>query len=130
MPWRLVDGRWTADRPEVRVDAIPFPPLLFAGARTHKARDVDEFGATVGRAGCHVIKDNKRAQAHSDRCRVRIEECLRVTPQGQERSDRRSEVNNEALAEEIKTNSQRRREAAEVHEQHHHHKQQHQHHMN
>ena len=38
VPWRLADGRWTVDRPEVRVDAIPIPPLPFAGAPTHKAR--------------------------------------------------------------------------------------------
>ena len=48
--------------------------------------------------GCNVIKDNKRAQAHSDRCRMRIEECLRTTPHGTERLDRRSEVVNESLA--------------------------------
>ena len=39
-----------------------------------------------------------RAQAHSDRCRTRIEECLRTTPHGAERLDRRNEVINEALA--------------------------------
>ena len=27
--------------------------------------------------GCNAIKDNKKAQAHSDRCRVRLEECLK-----------------------------------------------------
>ena len=28
VPWRMTDGRWTVDRPEVRVDPIPIPPLL------------------------------------------------------------------------------------------------------
>ena len=39
-------------------------------------QDIDEFGATIGCPGCNAIRDNKRAQAHSDRCRMRIEECL------------------------------------------------------
>ena len=43
-------------------------------------------------------KTTKRAEAHSDRCRVRIEECLRITPQGAEILDQRSEVINEARA--------------------------------
>ena len=68
VPWRMTDGKWTVDRPEVRVDPIPIPPL--------------PFGATIGCPGCNAIKDNKRA---------RIEECLR-TPHGAERLGRRNEV--------------------------------------
>ena len=70
VPWRMTDGRWTVDRPEVRVDPIPIPPLPFEGARVQRERitkqDIDEFGATIGCPGCNAIKDNKRAQAHSD----------------------------------------------------------------
>ena len=58
-----------------------------------------------------VAKHSKtaiRAEAHSDRCRVRVEECLRITAQGAERLDRRSEVINEALAEEIQRGEQRK----------------------
>ena len=92
VPWRMTDGKWTVDRPEVRVDPIPIPPLPFEGARIQRERitkqDIDEFGATIGCPGCDAIKDNKRAQAHSDRCRMRIEECLRTTPHGAERLDR------------------------------------------
>ena len=69
----------------------------------------DEFGATVGCPGCNAIKDNKRAQAHSDRCKKRIEECLRNTPHGAERLDRRDEVINEALAEEVRRGEQRKK---------------------
>ena len=65
-----------------------------------------EFGATVGCPSCTAIIDNKRAQARSDRRRVRSEECLRITPQGAERLDRRSEVIKEALAEEIQRGEQ------------------------
>ena len=113
VPWRMTDGSWTVDRPEVRVDPIPIPPLPFEGARVQRERitkqDIDEFGATIGCPGCNAIKDNKRAQAHSDRCRKRIEECLRNTPHGAERLDRREEVINEALAEEVRRGEQRKK---------------------
>ena len=108
----MTDGKWTVDRPEVRVDPIPIPPLPFEGARIQRERitkkDIDEFGATIGCQGCNAIKDNKRAQAHSDRCRSRIEECLRNTPHGAERLDRRNEVINEALADEVRRGEQRK----------------------
>ena len=106
VPWRMTDGKWTVDRPEVREDPIPIPPLPFEGARVQREiitkQDVEKFGAIVECQGCNAIKDNKRAQAHSDRCRERIERCFRTTPQGAERLDRRSEVINEALAEEVR----------------------------
>ena len=109
----MTDGRWTVDRPQVRVDPIPIPPLPFEGARVQRERitkqDIDEFGATIGCPGCNAIKDNKRAQAHSDRCRKRIEECFRNTPHGAERLDRRDEVINEALAEEVRRGEQRKK---------------------
>ena len=109
--WRKTDGRWTVDRPEIRVDPIPISPLPFEGARIHRERitkqDIDEFGATDGCPGCNAIKDDKRVQAHSDRCRVRNEPCLSITPQGAGRLDRRNEVINEALAEEIQRSEQR-----------------------
>ena len=105
VPWRMTDGGWTVDRPELRVDTISKPPLPFEGARLQGDRiakqDIVELVATVGCPGCNAIKDNKRAQAHPDRCRVRIEEGLRITHQGTERLDQRSEVISEALAEEI-----------------------------
>ena len=113
VPWRMTDGRWTVDRPEVRVYPIPIPPLPFEGARIQRERvtkqDIDEFGATIGCPGSNAIRDNKRAQAHSDRCRKRIEERLRTTPHGTKRLDRRNEVINEAVAEEVRREEQRRR---------------------
>ena len=105
--------KWTVDIPEVRVDPIPIPALPFEGARIQRERitkqDINEFGATIGCPGCNAIKDNKRALAHSDRCRKRIEECLRNTPHGAERLDRRDEVINEALAEEARRGEQRKK---------------------
>ena len=113
VPWRMTDGRWTVDRPEAQVDPIPIPPLPFEGARIQRERitkqDIDEVGATIGCPGCNAIKDNKRAQAHSDRCRIRIEACLRTTPRGAERLDRRNEVINEALAEDVRRGEQRKK---------------------
>ena len=113
VPWRMTDGRWTVDRPEVQVDPIPILPPPFNGVRVQRERitkqDIDEFGATIGCPGCNAIKDNKRAQAHSDRCRKRIEESLRNTPHGAERLDRRDEVITEALAEEVRRGEQRKK---------------------
>ena len=51
--------------------------------------------------GCNGIKDRKLAQAHSDGGRIQLEECHKITPQGAERWNRRGEVLNEALAEEL-----------------------------
>ena len=113
VPWRMTDGRWTVDTPEIRVDPIPIPPLPVDGARIQRERitkqDIDEFGATIGCPGCNAIKDNKRRQAHSVRCRRRIEESLRITPHGAERLDRREELINEALAEEVRRGEQRKK---------------------
>ena len=113
VPWRMTDGKWTVDRPDVRVDPIPIPPLPFEGARIQRERitkhDINECGGTIGCPGCNAIRDNKRAQAHSDRCRVRIEERLRTTPHGAERLDRRAKVINEVRAEEVRREEQKRR---------------------
>ena len=118
VPWRMTDGRWTVDRPEIQVDPIPLPPLPFDGARVQRERitkqDIDEFGATIGCPGCNAIRDNKRRQAHSDRCRRRIEESLRKTPHGAERLERREEVIHEALAEEVRRREQRKKETDRV----------------
>ena len=91
------------------MDPIPIPLLPFEGARIQRERitkqDIDEFGATTGCPGCNAIKDNKRTQAHSDRCR----RSLRITPHGAERLDRRNEVINEALAKEAQRGEQRKK---------------------
>ena len=103
-------------------NTIKMQSLPFEGARVQRERitkqDINEFGATIGCPGCNAIRDNKRAQAHSYRCRMRIEERLRTTPHGAERLDRRNEVINGALAEEVRREEQKRRRsdrsAAEV----------------
>ena len=87
--WRIADGKWTVDRPVTQIDPLPPPPVPFEGARVHRERitrtDIEAFGTTAGCPGCNAIRSGKRAQAHSDPCRVRIEECLKTTPEGAER---------------------------------------------
>ena len=79
--WSLTDGRWTVDRPEVRVDPIPIPPLPVADGKESQSKtsvtSEPLWGFQVA-----AIKGQKRAQAHSDLCRVRTEEGLRITPPG------------------------------------------------
>ena len=94
-------GQWT----DQKLEMIPFE-YLRCRLREHES---NEFGATIGCQGCNAIKDSKRAQAHSDRCRIRIEERLKTTPHGAERLDGRAEVINEALAEEVRREEQKRR---------------------
>ena len=38
VPWRMTDGRCTVDRPEIRVDPIPIPPLPLEGTRIQRER--------------------------------------------------------------------------------------------
>ena len=100
VPWRISDGKWTVDMLATQIDPLPPPPVPFEGARVQRGRitrtDIEAFGSTAGCPGCIAIRSGKRVQAHSDPCRVRIEECLKRTPEGAERLIRRSEVLNEA----------------------------------
>ena len=84
------------DRPRMQIDSWPPSPVPFEGARLQRERitraDIEAFGTNAGCPGCNVIRSGKRAQAHSDPCRVRIEERLKMTPEGAERLERRSEV--------------------------------------
>ena len=62
VPRSTTDGKWTVDRPEVRVHPIPIPPLPFDGARCQRERvtkqDIDAFGATIGCPGCNAITND------------------------------------------------------------------------
>ena len=73
-------------------------------------------------SGCNAIRSGKRAQATPTPALVRTEDCLKMTPAGAERLDRRSEVLNEAVAREVERNVRRREEignAAGEFSQHH-----------
>ena len=111
--WRLVDGECIVDRPMTQINPLPPPALPFEGARVQRERmtmtDMEAFGTTAGCPGCNAIRSGKRAQAHSDPCRARIEECLKTTPEGAERLDRRSEVLNEALAKDVEINTSQKK---------------------
>ena len=78
------------------MDPLPPPQVPFEGALVQKERitraDIEAFGTTAGCWGSNAIRSGKRAQAHSDPCRVRIEERLKTTQEGAEGPDRRSEV--------------------------------------
>ena len=97
------------------------PPLPFESVRVQRESPSKTSTSSEPRLDAQAaiaIRDNRRAQARSDRCRMRIDERLRTTPQGAERLDRRDEVINEALAEEVRREEQKRRSsdrtAAEV----------------
>ena len=91
-PWRLADVRWTAGRPQVRVDPMPPPLMPFDGVRVYSERitkqDIEAPGATLECPECDAIKGGKRPQAHLDQCRNRTEESVKATPQEAGRLDR------------------------------------------
>ena len=102
----MENGLWTGQRH--KIDPLPPAPVPFEGARVQRERitrtDIEGFGTTAGCPGCNAIKSGQQAQAHSDLCRARIEECLKTTLEGAECPDRRSEVLNEALAKAVERN--------------------------
>ena len=38
VPWRIVDGKWTVDRPVTQIDLLPRPPVPIEGARVQRER--------------------------------------------------------------------------------------------
>ena len=63
VPWRLVDGKWTVDRPTTQIDPLPPPPVPFEGVRVQRERitrtDIEALGTTAGCPGCISIKCGK-----------------------------------------------------------------------
>ena len=55
VPWKLVDGKRTVDRPATPIDPLPPPPVPFDGARVQRERitrtDIEAFGTTAGWPG-------------------------------------------------------------------------------
>ena len=78
VPWRMTDGKWTVDRPEVQADPIQIPPLPFEGARIQRERitkqDIDEFRATIGCLGWNAIAKMEQYLNHSDCMKLEMEE--------------------------------------------------------
>ena len=79
MLWSLTDGMWPVYKLLSSCRSKSHPVIATCRSQTRMSSEP---------LGCPRCK----AQAHSDRLRVHIGECLRVTPQGEERLDRRSEV--------------------------------------
>ena len=63
-------------------------------------QDVGAHGATPECSGCNAIKDEKRPHTPSERCRNRIDAKRKVTPQGTDRVESPTVIN-EALAKEL-----------------------------
>ena len=92
------------DRPTIQIDSWPPPPPEpFEGDRVQRERitraEIEAFGTNAGCPGCDAIRSWKASSSPLRRL-LRIEERLKMTPEGAERLDRRSEVLNEAVARE------------------------------
>ena len=86
----MVRGLWTGQRHKLTLCRHHHPPPVpFEGARVQRERitrtDFKAFGTTAGSPGFNAIRSGKRAEAHSNPCRVKIEGCLKTTPEGSER---------------------------------------------
>ena len=105
VPWRMTDGRWTVDRPE-RSSSRPHsdPSVAVQWFRGRESPSRTSMNSDQVAMQSRTTKEDRQ---HSDRCRRRIEQNLRKTPHGAERLDRRDEVINEALAEEVRRGEQR-----------------------
>ena len=84
-------GQWTDQRSEWTPSQS-----LFCHSRERESRRRESSCKTstnseppLDAQAANAIKENKRAQAHSGRCRGIIEACLRVTPHGAERLDQK-----------------------------------------
>ena len=66
VPWRMTDGKWTVDRPEVRVDPIPIPPLPL---REHESTGRESLSKTLmssePRLDAQVAMQSKTTEEHS-----------------------------------------------------------------
>ena len=91
VPWRMTDRRWTVDRPEVRVDPIPIPPLPFGGTNpegeNHQAR-------------------HRRVRSHDWMPRLQCDQGQKKstsTLRSQQKANRRASQNHSAWSREIWT---------------------------
>ena len=102
----MESGQWT----DQKFEWTPFQSIR-CRLREHESRGKESPSKTLmsseQRLDAQAAMQSKTTEAQSDRCRMRIEECLRTTPHGAERLDRRNEVINEALAEEVRRGEQR-----------------------
>ena len=103
--WSAVeDDRRKMDSRQTISSSGPHSILSAAGLREHESRGRESPRKTLisleprsDAKAAMPSKTTKGAQAHSDRCRLRLEACLRNTWHGAERLDRRNEIINEGI---------------------------------
>ena len=110
--WRMTDGKWTVDRPELREDPIPIPPLPFEGARVQRERITkQDITSSVPRLDAQFAMQPKTTQGHrhtqiaAERESKNASELLLM----EQRLDRRNEVINESPAKEVRRGEQRKK---------------------
>ena len=110
----MTDGEWTVDRAEVRVDPVPNPSVAIL--REHKSTGKESPSQTLTnsepRLDAQVAMQSRTTKGHKPLTsaeRESMNECLKTTPHGAERLDRRDEVINETLAEEVQRGEQRKK---------------------
>ena len=86
VPLRNADGKWTVDRPATQYDLFCHHHhqcrlrQLECKGRESREQTWRLSVPLQDAPGCNATRSGKRAQAHSDFCRVRVEECLKTTP--------------------------------------------------
>ena len=108
----IANGKWTGDKPVTQIDPFP-PPQCRLRELEYTGRESPEqtLRPSVPLQDARVAMRSDLESEHKftqTPCRARIEECLKTTPEGAERQDRRSEVLNEALAKEVERDVRRR----------------------
>ena len=113
VPWRMTDGSWTVDRPEVRVDPIR---SLRCRSREHAFRGRESPSRTLKssepRSDAKVAMPSKTTKEHRHTqidAGSELKNASGNTPHGAERLDRRDEVINVVLAEEVRRGEQRKK---------------------
>lgn len=119
VPWDMAAGARSdpvsAGRSPDELRAPPPPPEDDEPPAMRRARiskeDIERFGATPNCPGCKAIRWGKRPQAHSEACRARIEEQLRMTKEGAERLDKRKFAIDEGIAKYLEEQDVKRQRA-------------------
>ena len=105
--WRMTDGKWTVDRLEAREDPIPILPLPFEGASVQRERitkqDIERSSEPLSDVKVATRSKTTRGHRHNQIvARNELKDAFESLHNGQKAWDRRNEVINEALAEEVR----------------------------
>ena len=58
VPWRIVDGKWTLDRPTIQIDRVPPPPVPFEGASVQREK-MWKPSEPAGCPGCNAMRSGR-----------------------------------------------------------------------